>query len=101
MTGSQTSADQPDPISVLHASTSCFLKLAKLPKSRAMSWASSPVGSPPAPGARFCQKMLCRTWPLTLKASFCSRAAIDAKSDFLRAARSFSMISFAVSTYLR
>src|SRR3954470_23309101 len=39
--------------------------------------------------------------PRTLKASFSSRPAIDAKSDFWRATRSFSMISFAGSTYLR
>ena len=62
--------------------------------------ASAPVGSPPPLGDMFFQNMLCSTWPETWNASWCSSAAIRAKSLLSRASASASRVWFAPSTYV-
>ncbi len=75
---------------MLAASVMWRLKRSKPPKSFVTCSATSPVGSPPPFGDRFCQNSECSTWPERLKArSFCS-LLMAPKSSLSRAVASFS-----------
>ena len=71
--GSQASAPQPEPCTVVVAWVSWALNASNEPKSSSMAAASSPSGLPPPSGLRFSQKIEWRTWPDRLKARFFCR----------------------------
>ncbi len=76
----------------------CALNPANEPKSFFSCSASSPVGSPPFCGARFCQNSECITWPERWKPSCFSSAAMRVKSFFARASSSPSSALLAPAT---